>query len=326
MAFRISPFQTAGIIAITSFVAFQLISCSGNNTKEVSEKDTKDSLVSRAASLFTPITAAPESSDNPITDAKVLLGKTLFYDVRLSKNNTQSCNTCHNLNTYGVDNLATSAGDLGKNGDRNSPTVLNAAYHTTQFWDARAKDVEEQAGGPILNPVEMNMPDEAFVEARLKSINGYQKLFADAFPGESNPIQYKNLQKAIGAFERTLITPTHFDKFLQGDSKALTDEEKKGLITFMDAGCTTCHNGTAIGGNMLQKFPLFGDEYLSLTGSKKDDKGVMEVSKNEKDKHMFKVPSLRNINKTAPYFHDGSVASLNQAIKIMGIKHSSIKT
>lgn len=291
-------------------------SCSNGNS-EKKENYKVDPLVKRALGSFSAISENAESAENPITEAKVLLGKTLYFDNRLSKNNTQSCNTCHNLSTFGVDNKATSAGDLGKNGTRNSPTVLNAAFHTSQFWDGRAKDVEEQAGMPITNPVEMNMPSESFVEERIKGIPGYQKLFADAFPGEENPIQFKNLKKAIGVFERTLTTPTKFDKFLQGDAEALTADEKAGLTKFMDIGCTTCHIGPAVGGTMFQRFPLVGDDYKSLTGSKIDDKGVMEVSKKEEDKYMFKVPTLRNIHKTAPYFHDGSVADLNSAIKIM---------
>lgn len=306
------------LLVLLAFGFSSLLIGSCNNTSQKKESYKIDPLIKKALGYFTAIPDKAENTENPITEAKVILGKTLYFDNRLSKNNSQSCNTCHSLSTFGVDNKPTSEGDLGKNGARNSPTVLNAAFHTTQFWDGRAKDVEEQAGMPILNPVEMNMPSEAFVEERIKGIPGYKKLFADAFPGEDSPIQYSNLKKAIGAFERTLATPTKFDKFLQGDAEALTAEEKIGLTKFMDLGCTTCHIGPAIGGTMFQRFPLVGDDYKSSTGSKNDDKGVMEVSKKEDDKYMFKVPSLRNITKTGPYFHDGSVADLNTAIKIMG--------
>lgn len=298
-------------------LSLQLFSCSNNPTANENQAAI-DSIIQKASNFFMPIDGIVEHPDNPMSEAKILLGQTLYYDVRLSKNNTQSCNTCHNLETFGVDNLATSLGDLGKNGDRNSPTVLNASLHSKQFWDGRAQDVEEQAGGPILNPVEMNMPSEHFVVDRLKNIKGYHDLFAAAFPDEKDPIQYSNITKAIGAFERTLITPSKFDDFLKGDKNALSPEERKGLITFIDAGCTTCHNGIAVGGSIFQKFPLYGDEYMSFTGSTREDRGMMEVSQKESDKFIFKTPSLRNIAHTGPYFHDGSVSDLYKAVEIMG--------
>ncbi|HRP90402.1 MAG TPA: cytochrome-c peroxidase [Edaphocola sp.] len=303
----------AGLI----FSVGHLASCT-NSEQDQQENDSVGQLIEQAASIFKPIISAAEHESNALTAEKIALGKTLYYDVRLSKNNTQSCNSCHNLSTFGVDNLPTSPGDLGGNGARNSPTVLNAAYHGSQFWDGRAKDVEEQAGGPILNPVEMNMPDEKFVENKLKGIKGYEELFKAAFPNEDAPISYANITKAIGAFERTLFTPSRFDLFLKGDQKALTAEEQQGLTTFMNLGCITCHNGAAIGGSLLQKFPLFGEEYMSYTGSVKEDKGKMEETKKETDRFIFKTPSLRNIAKTAPYFHDGSVDDLHKAVKVMG--------
>jgi cytochrome c peroxidase len=187
----------------------------------------------------------------------------------------------------------------------------------SQFWDGRAKNVEEQAGMPVLNPVEMNMPSESYVEQRFSSIKGYQSLFADAYPKDKKAITYLNIKRAIAAFERTLITPTRFDKFLTGDINALKPEEKKGLRVFIETGCATCHNGVAKGGAMLQKFPVYGESYVQAIGSTHDDLGKMESSKDEMDKHLFKVPSLINITKTAPYFHDGSVARLEDAIRIM---------
>jgi len=179
------------------------------------------------------------------------------------------------------------------------------------------KDVEEQAGGPMMNPVEMNMPSEAEVINRLSKIDGYKKLFADAYPSEKNPITFVNVRKAIAAFERTLITPSRFDKYLAGDATALNKQEIKGLSVFMNAGCTTCHSGSITGGTMFQKFPLIGNDYKSLTGSTNDDKGKMEVTKLEADKYIFKVASLRNIAETGPYFHDGSVKDLGKAIAVM---------
>lgn len=261
-------------------------------------------------------TEAP-NPENTLTEAKVKLGKILYYDNRLSKDGNQSCNTCHNIATYGVDNLPTSPGDNGIPGTRNSPTVFNSALKGAQFWDGRNKDVEEQAGGPILNPAEMAIPNEQFLIDRLKKVEMYQNLFTEAYPGEDDLFTYKNIRHAIAAFERTLLTPSKFDKYLANDVDALSKQEKEGLKTFIDQGCIACHTGSLLGGNMLQKFALFGD-YWELTESEKIDYGKFEETKVESDKFMFYVPTLRNIEKTAPYFHDGSVADLGESIKIMG--------
>ncbi|MDH5598164.1 MAG: c-type cytochrome, partial [Cyclobacteriaceae bacterium] len=239
-------------------------------------------------------------------------------DVRLSKDNTQSCNTCHDLNAFGVDNNALSNGNDGNPGTRNSPTTLNAALHMAQFWDGREPDVEAQAGGPILNPVEMAMPSEKAVVDRLSKIAEYKEMFAKAFPASKPAITYDNLKAAIGAFERKLITPTKFDEYLNGDEAALSDSEKEGLQLYINTGCTTCHTGKLLGGSLFQKFGLFGN-YWEYTKSEKIDNGRFDVTGEEFDKYMFKVPSLRNIEKTGPYFHDGSVADLKEAIKIMGV-------
>jgi len=284
--------------------------------KETGEETRSSGLLENAKSLFKPLHGDAENPDNPITKEKVLLGQTLYFDKRLSKDETVSCNSCHNLETFGVDNKETSDGVGGQKGDRNSPTVLNAAFHFTQFWDGRAKDVEEQAGGPILNPIEMAMPDQEAVIKRLQAIQGYREMFAAAFPGEEQPVNYVNLQKAIGAFERKLITPSRFDEFLMGYQDVLTDQEKKGLQTFMDVGCTACHSGTVLGGSMYQKFGLAGN-YWDFTNSEKVDNGRFLVTKNEADKMLFKVPSLRNIEKTHPFFHDGSVDNLPDAVRII---------
>lgn len=275
----------------------------------------------KARALFAPIAGPADNADNPITKEKVDLGKVLYFDNRLSKDGKNSCNSCHNLSSFGVDNLATSLGDAGKNGERNSPTVFNAALHATQFWDGRAKDVEEQAGLPILNPVEMAIPHEEFLIERLSEIEMYQTLFGSAFPEDKKPVNYTNLKKAIGAFERTLITPSHFDDYLSGNANALSLEEKKGLKSFMDAGCITCHAGPLLGANMFQKFGLFGD-YWEYTKSAVIDEGRFTITGIESDKYVFKVPSLRNVAKTAPYFHDGSVAGLEETVRIMGVMNS----
>ncbi|RPD96197.1 cytochrome-c peroxidase [Aureibaculum marinum] len=284
-------------------------------------KSTKNSeyveLQKKASTIFGTLPTQVENPKNVITEEKVILGQKLYFDKRLSKDNTQSCNTCHDLNNYGVDNLSTSPGNDGTLGTRNSPTVLNAALHKDQFWDGREPDVEAQAGGPILNPVEMAMPSEEVVVKRLLEDDNYLEMFEAAFPNDEKPITYKNIQKAIGAFERKLITPSRFDDFIAGDLESLNEKELKGLQLFIDNGCTACHSGNALGGNVHQKFGLF-DEYWKHTKSKNIDKGKFEITHKESDKYMFKSPSLRNIAKTYPYFHDGSVHKLDEAVSIMG--------
>lgn len=287
---------------------------SPQETKQNTVKNENIQLL--AQKKFTPL---PEVADNPsnlITPVKVNLGKILYYDVRLSKNETQSCNSCHNLKTFGVDNLPTSPGDGGINGERNSPTVINAAYHFTQFWDGRASTLEEQATMPILNPVEMGIPDEQFLIDRLSKIELYQTKFKEAFPEEKQPLTFKNIANAIAVFERVLITQTRFDDFLKGDENKLNEQEIRGLSLFLNRGCVVCHNGDNLGGNIFQKFGVH-DDYWKHTKSEKIDLGRYNITKNEGDKYVFKVPSLRNVTKTAPYFHDGSVSTLKEAIQIM---------
>jgi cytochrome c peroxidase len=298
------------------FMLVWLISCQGTTEKQTTAGPDPDSVLMMAKPFFQPLPTLAENPQNPVTAEKSALGKQLYYDTRLSMHNTQSCNTCHNLATFGVDNKPTSPGDNGKNGDRNSPTTLNAALHFVQFWDGRMKDVEEQAGGPVMNPAEMSMPNEREVMSRLEKSEGYKKIFAAAFPDQKNPVTFENMRKAIGAFERTLITPGKFDKFLQGEKTALDTAELAGLKTFMQTGCTACHSGPLLGGMMFQKYPVFGT-HKDYTGSTSDDLGRMKETKNEADKYMFKVPSLRNIAETWPYYHDGSVKELDKSIVIM---------
>lgn len=261
---------------------------------------------------FTVLPANMAKPGSPITDDAVTLGKQLYFDPRLSKSQEISCNTCHGLDTYGVDNKPTSPGHKGQLGVRNSPTVYNAALHIAQFWDGRAKDVEEQALGPILNPVEMSMKDEASVLTVIRSMPEYVASFKKVFPADKDPVTYANVGKAIGAFERTLVTPSRWDKYLAGDDGALTKEEKAGLAKFLDVGCNTCHASTAVGG---RDFKLLGQAKAWPTEIK--DNGRFDATKDPADKHFFKVPSLRNVEKTAPYFHDGSVKTLEEAVKLM---------
>lgn len=261
---------------------------------------------------FKPITQkVVDNPDNPVTPIKTKLGKMLYHDARLSKSGLFSCNTCHNLAAYGMSNLPTDIGHKWAIGPVNSGTVFNAAFYTAQFWNGRAKDLEAQAKGPILAPVEMAMPSEQAAVDRIKSIPEYRRLFSKAFPKDKEPVTYDNIAKTIGAFERTLLTPSRFDKFLLGDEKALNNEEKKGLKLFVDAGCTGCHNGIALGGD-FQKLGV-----LKPYNSKSPSKGRYDVTKKAEDMNMFKMTTLRNVERTYPYFHDGQIWDLDEAVKIM---------
>ncbi len=261
--------------------------------------------------VFAPLPTSVPSASGAANAELVALGRLLYYEPRLSKSQTISCNSCHDLAGYGVDGQPTSDGHKGQKGDRNAPTVYNAAAHFAQFWDGRAPDVEAQAKGPVLNPVEMAMPGEARVVAVLKSMPEYVELFKKAFPIDKQPITYDNMAVAIGAFERNLMTPSKWDALLGGDQSALTPEETVGLKTFLETGCQACHNGALLGGTSYQKLGA-AKAYPTLT-----DPGRFKVTKAEADKGSFKVPSLRNIEKTGPYFHDGKEASLDQAVRDM---------
>ena len=261
--------------------------------------------------MFQPLPAQVPSPDNELTEAKINLGRMLYFENRISKGEKLSCNSCHMLDKYGQDNLPFSPGHEGKLGGRSSPSTYNAAIHIAQFWDGRAPTVEEQAKGPVLNPIEMGMPDADFVVKVLKSMPGYVDAFKAAFPGDADPISYNNFGKAVGAFERKLMTPSRWDDFLKGKEDALTADEKKGFENFAKAGCVTCHNGAGVGGHMYQK--------LGLVKAWPDlkDEGRAANTKAESDKFMFKVPSLRNTTETGPYLHDGSVKDLPTMVKMM---------
>ncbi len=274
--------------------------------KPAAELDT-----AQVKTLFKQLPKEMTSKKNPITAEKVSLGRMLYFEKRLSKNHDISCNSCHDVNKFGVDNEPTSPGHKAQRGARNSPSSFNAAGHIAQFWDGRAADVEEQAKGPVLNPVEMAMKDEAAVLATLKSMPEYVDAFKKAFPDDKDAVTYDNFAKAVGAFERKLVTPSRFDKFLGGDDKALTDEEKNGLAVFMKTGCTTCHAGPYLGGHIYQKLGVV-KPWPNLK-----DEGRKEHTKQDADKYMFKVPSLLNIAKTGPYLHDGSVKELDKMVQMM---------
>ncbi len=273
-------------------------------------------LASDAKPFFKPLTAVAVA---PADRAKVELGRQLYFEPRLSASGAISCNSCHNLASFGVDNQSTSFGHNFQKGGRNSPTTLNAGLHVAQFWDGRAKDLAAQAKGPILNPVEMAMPNAAAVEARLKSIPGYVSAFAKAYPKAQNPLTYDTMADAIAAFEKTLVTPARFDRFLKGDLASLNLAEQRGLRQFIDKGCVACHNGAAVGGGSYMKFGVVAPY------ANQKDKGRFDLTKKAEDTFVFKVPSLRNVTRTYPYFHDGGVADLGEAIRTMGATQLGIK-
>lgn len=277
----------------------------------------QDALLQKAQRAFKPIPAtAPNLKANPVTPAKVDLGRMLFFDPRLSSSWLISCNTCHNLSLGGVDLLETSIGHGWQKGPRNSPTVLNAVFNIAQFWDGRAKDLKEQAMGPVQAAVEMNSTPIR-TTTTLRSIPAYVQKFKEAFPSDSEAVTFENMARAIEAFEATLLTPgSRFDQYLQGKADALAADEKKGLEVFLSKGCVSCHGGVNLGGTGYFPFGVVekpGADILPAT-----DKGRFEVTRTASDEYVFKSPSLRNIELTAPYFHSGKVWDLSQAVAIMG--------
>lgn len=241
---------------------------------------------------------------------KVEIGAKLFFDTRLSKDNTISCASCHNLSFGGADSSVVSFGVEGKAGNINTPTVFNSVFNIAQFWDGRAKNLQEQAKGPITNHVEM-ASNEKEVTKKLSLDPLYVSTFNSLY---TDGITLDNITDAIAEFEKTLITPNaRFDLYLKGNDTALTKEEKEGYTLFKNLGCISCHNGVNIGSNMFQKFGIFTEQNDPL-GSL----GRYNVTHNEEDKYYFKVPTLRNIEKTDPYFHDGSAETLEDAVKTMG--------
>lgn len=266
---------------------------------------------------------APAPEDNPTTPSKIELGKMLYMDPRFSSTGTVSCNSCHNVMEGGDDSRPTSMGVHGKTGGRNSPTVWNSAFHSVQFWDGRVNLLEDQAKGPVTNPVEMGMSDIEDAMDRVRAIPGYQPYFEKAFGPNSMTVD--NAAKAVAAFERTLITPNSpYDKFVKGNKNALTSQQQKGMQKFADIGCVSCHSGPAFNGpenkfgeGFYAKFPTFTDNSYTKQYKLDDDKGRADVTKNAAESNMFRVPTLRNITDTAPYFHNGSVNNLHEAVRVM---------
>jgi len=276
-------------------------------------------IAASLAALFAASPAFADTSKEPIQPIKaakgqdpamVELGKKLWFDPRLSKSGFISCNSCHNLSMGGSDNLKTSIGHNWQQGPINSPTVLNSSLSLAQFWDGRAKDLQEQAGGPIANPGEMAFTHELAVDL-LQSIPGYVTEFKKVF--KTDKIDIKNVTKAIAVFEETLVTPnSRFDKWLKGDKKALAANELEGYKLFKDSGCVACHNGPAVGGNSFQKMGVV-EPYKASSPAE----GRSAVTGNDADRFNFKVPTLRNVEMTYPYFHDGAADTLPEAVDTM---------
>lgn len=276
-----------------------------------------DGLLEKARALFRPIPPKPpELPGNPATIAKIELGKMLFFEPRLSAEHNIACATCHQIGLGGADGRPVAIGHNWQKTSRNTPTILNAVFNTAQSWDGRAKDLAEQSGRPITSAIAMGNTREG-VEATLRAIPGYRDFFAWAFPGEAEPVTFENVEKALAVFQATLITPdSPFDRYLLGDETALSAEEKEGLALFIDKGCATCHQGINLGGDRYAPFGVVqkpGAEFLPP-----DDKGRLMVTRTPDDAYRFKVPSLRNVALTAPYFHSGSSWDLEQAVAVMG--------
>jgi cytochrome c peroxidase len=277
----------------------------------------QDELMRTAQSLFEPIPMeAPAVTGIERTPARVELGKMLYFEPRLSESHAISCNSCHMVGLGGVDLQETSIGHHWQRGGRNAPTVLNAVFNTAQFWDGRAKDLQEQAGGPLVNPIEMGTTEQHVVE-QLKGIPGYVDAFKQAFGGQASPITFENVRNSIALFEATLLTPNApFDRYLRGDQSALTAQQREGLQLFISKGCAVCHRGMNVGGGMYAPFGVVerpGAEFLPP-----GDKGRFEVTKTVSDEYVFRVPTLRNIDLTPPYFHTGKAWDLRQAVAVMG--------
>ncbi|MES2042407.1 MAG: cytochrome-c peroxidase [Pseudomonadota bacterium] len=290
---------------------------SGATVEEPQMGAAVDKLMEDARSVFKPIPLNPPKLDgNAATPEKLALGTMLYFDPRLSASHAISCASCHAIGLGGADNESTSIGHRWQRGGRNAPTVFNAAYNVAQFWDGRAKDLFEQAGGPMVNPVEMASPQAHIVE-QLSSLPAYSAYFAKAYPGQADPITRENVQKAIAVFEATLVTPNApFDKYLRGDNQAIDAQQKAGLRLFIDKGCASCHNGVNLGGGMYAKFGVVSPPGSNILPPA--DLGRFAVTKDEADRYSFRVPTLRNVALTAPYFHSGQVWDLNEAISVMG--------
>jgi cytochrome c peroxidase len=287
----------------------------------VTAADTESDLLERAKQVFRPLPYTAHVDDYPHSAARVELGKKLFFETRVSTDGRTGCVSCHNPSHYGADSLPRSVGIHGVLMPRNAQTVFNTPLLVAQHYGGNRVSVEEQAWKALTSPFAYGNKSFAEAEAKLHTL-GYQPLFEAAFPNEKEAVSAQNWAIAIGAYERTLLTPAPFDQYLKGDTKAISIEAKAGLDKFINYGCAGCHNGPTVGGQSFQKFGLVED-YWKATGSveiahfKGYDKGKFHDTGKEEDKWIFKVPQLRNVAMTPPYFHDGSVATLDDAVRVM---------
>ncbi|MGB8959732.1 MAG: cytochrome c peroxidase [Candidatus Aminicenantales bacterium] len=298
------------IIALTASLAWAA-ACSGPGPRPDA------GLVRQARDLFGALPEVMASADNPVTPAKVALGKTLFWESRISVDGTVSCSRCHPLGLYAADGLPKSVGNRCRTNPRNAPTILNASAQIAAHWIGNRQNVEDQARQALVGPPSFGMPSYEAAEARLRAIPGYEPLFRKAFPGQPAPVTAGNFALAVGAFERTLVTPAPFDAFLDGSRPGLDDVQKAGLKDFIETGCANCHSGAYFGGQSYRKFGVV-EPYWKRTISPEIDEGRYAVTENEADRYVFKVPVLRNVEMTSSYFHDGSVGRLADAVWIMG--------
>src|SRR5215510_3596914 len=300
--------QVRNVVIVSAFVA--LAACTAPT------RDVDTAQLQQARALFKKLPTDFGDSEHPISPERVALGKALFFDPRWSVDQNVSCATCHNPTLYGSDALNRSLGVRNQQHPRNAQTVLNTSGDIAANWRGDRKNVEDQATAAAIGRFSTGHSDHAAWIAQIEAIDAYRAMFQRAFPNQAQPVTPANLGLAIGAYERTLVTPAPFDSYLDGNVSALTPQARAGLRAFIDVGCAACHNGVGVGGGMFRKFGVH-TEYWKATGSKEIDKGRFDVTKDQADLYVFKVASLRNVAMTAPYFHDGSVATLPEAVRVM---------
>jgi cytochrome c peroxidase len=276
----------------------------------------EDALLKQAQEIFQPLPRDMATAEFLITKERVELGRSLFFDPRLTIDANMSCSSCHQPAFYGTDALPKPTGVRQRPHPRHVPTNLNAGTSFVIHWRGDRTNLEDQVFQALTSPITSGQPDEKAVIDRLSRIPGYTPLFKAAFPDEPQPMTLRNITKAVGAYERTLVTPSPFDAYLAGNQEAFPPAARVGLEKFINTGCVACHNGVGVGGGMYQKFGVVED-YWKATGSDPIDKGRFDVTKNPDDLYVFRVASLRNVAMTPPYFHDGSVATLPEAVKVM---------